>query len=201
MWKEFPPTPGWLKVDSEKQGVARLSLVSQSREAHTWQGRQGGPWPFPHVCPFSKAQSQCQKLVTGPCTMQVFLLRYQSNMPVICSPSCHLPLIPCHPNFLSQPWTVNDRQEVEGVYRDAFHPPECGPHIEALLAGEKAVGNPTSVHAGDVHFQEHPQLQTVRDSSSGMKGPHFRTAEPQNLLSVSWQTPNPSLSDLRINKQ
>lgn len=141
------------------------------------------------------------KLVNCHSVTWVFLLRCQCDTPIVYSPSCPLWLIPSDPNFLSHLWTENNKQGVEGVYHDALHPPGCSPHTEAMLAREKTVRNLTAGLAGAVHLHEHPQFQSVRESSSGMRRSHFYTAEPQNLLSVDKPQIWGNLSNLKMNKQ
>lgn len=158
---------------------------------------------LPHCLPFLKGPGWLPKgkLVICHSVMWLFLLRCQRDTPIVCSPSCPLWLIPSDPNFLSHLWTENNKQGVEGVYHGALHPPGCSPHTEAMLAREKTVRNLTAGLAGVVHLHEHPQFQSVRESSRGMRGSHFYTTEPQNLLSVDKPQIRGNLSNLKINKQ
>ena len=86
MWKEFPPTPGWLKANSEKQWVVDYPCSPEQKSPHI---AKKVIWPLAllHCLPFLKDPGSVPKGKSNnpPSIMQVFLFRCQNNRSVICS--------------------------------------------------------------------------------------------------------------------
>ena len=86
MWKEFSPTPAWLKANSEKQWVADDPCSPEQKSPHM---AKKVIWPLAllHCLPFLQDPGSVPtgKSHNPPSITQVFLFRCQNNRSIICS--------------------------------------------------------------------------------------------------------------------